>query len=327
MKLIDETKEAKKPRPAGGKIAAAESTSAGAERRKKTAVGGVAVVLLAFAPILWALARHAAGSDLHSHILLIPFISGYLLYLQRDTLPKVFRSSSILGGIVACVGIVALAVIYLPGSTLSVMSENDRLAVQTLACLLFIVAVLFFFLGRAWLRAALFPVAFLIFMIPMPDAMATGLERASVLASAEAAELFFSISGTPFLRDGVIFQLPNIVIQVAQECSGIRSSWVLFITSLVSVQMFLRTPWRRAVLVAFIIPLGILRNGFRIAVIGLLCVNYGPEMIHSMIHKKGGPLFFALSLVPLFGLLWWLRRGEGRKKQPSDAGEGLHSSG
>ncbi|PYL65541.1 MAG: hypothetical protein DMF20_08545 [Verrucomicrobia bacterium] len=72
--------------------------------------------------------------------------------------------------------------------------------------------------------------------------------------------------------------------------------------------------WRRIVLVAFIIPLGILRNGFRILVIAVLCVNVGPQMIHSVIHRRGGPLFFALSLVPLLLLLAWLHKGEVRTR-------------
>jgi exosortase/archaeosortase family protein len=84
----------------------------------------------------------------------------------------------------------------------------------------------------------------------------------------------------------------------------------LFITSLLASHLFLRSPWRRIVLVAFVIPLGNLRNGFRILVIGLLCVHVGPHMIDSIIHRQGGPLFFALSLVPLFLLLWWLERQE-----------------
>jgi exosortase len=133
-------------------------------------------------------------------------------------------------------------------------------------------------------------------------------------ASAEAAAFFFRLSGTPFLRDGVMFQLPGIGIQVAQECSGIRSSWVLFITSLVASNLFLTSPWRRAILVGFVIPLAIFRNGFRIWVIGRLCVDIGPHMIHSVVHRRGGPLFFALSLLPFFLMLLWLRRGERRGK-------------
>ena len=160
------------------------------------------------------------------------------------------------------------------------------------------------------MAAAAFPIVFLIFMIPLPDRVVDFLETGSKLASAEAANLFFNMTGTPILRDGQIFQLPGIVIEVAQQCSGIRSSLVLFITSLLASHLFLKSPWRRALLVAAVIPLGILRNGFRILVIGLLSVNVGPQMIHSIIHRRGGPLFFALSLVPLFLLLWWLRKGE-----------------
>jgi exosortase C (VPDSG-CTERM-specific) len=152
--------------------------------------------------------------------------------------------------------------------------------------------------------------AFLIFMVPLPDAAVEALETASKFASAEAASFLINLSGTPNLRDGLVFHLPGIAIEVAQECSGIRSSWVLFITSLLASHLFLRSNWRRALLVLFVIPLGVVRNGFRIAVLAWLCVQYGPHMIHSIIHHRGGPLFFVLSLGPLFGVLWWLRRGE-----------------
>ena len=164
------------------------------------------------------------------------------------------------------------------------------------------------------MAAAAFPMAFLIFMVPLPDGAVQWLENASKMASAETAGLFFRIADTPVLWKGSVFQLPGITIRVAQECSGIRSSWVLLLTSLIASHMFLRSPWRQVVLVAFVIPLGILRNGFRILVIGLLCVRYGSGMIDSPIHHQGGPVFFVLSLFPLFLLLWWLRRGDRRRE-------------
>jgi exosortase len=122
----------------------------------------------------------------------------------------------------------------------------------------------------------------------------------------------FDATSTPVLRTGTVFELPGITVRVAQECSGIRSSWVLFITGLLAANMFLRSNWRRALFVAFVIPLGIIRNGFRVWVIATLCVHFGPQMIHSAIHRRGGPLFFALSLIPLFLVLWALRRQEQR---------------
>jgi len=66
----------------------------------------------------------------------------------------------------------------------------------------------------------------------------------------------------------------------------------------------------------FIIPLAILRNGFRILVIGLLCVNIGPQMIHSLIHRRSGPVFFVLSLIPFFLVLWWLCQGDVHTREP-----------
>ena len=276
-----------------------------------------AVVLLAvFVSPLLSLIRYAATNDLHSYALLVPLVSAYLLYVRREQLPKNYASDVPLGILFLVVTLAGLASIYsldLAGQALSV---NNRIVLFTLCFLCCLAAGGFFFLGRPWMRAAAFPLGFLIFMVPMPDAMAGALETASKYASAEVANILFHLSGTPFLRAGLVFQLPNITIEVAQACSGIRSSWVLFITSILAANLFLRTPWRRFALVTFVIPLAILRNGFRILVIGLLCVHMGPEMIHSPIHSRGGPLFFVLSLIPLFLVLWLLRKGDPRMHQP-----------
>jgi len=192
------------------------------------------------------------------------------------------------------------------------LSVNDDLALMALAYVSFVAAGGFLFLGLKWMAAAAFPVGFLIFMVPLPDGAVNWLETASVLGSADVAAVFFNMTGTPLLRDGRVFALPTIVLEVARECSGIHSSWVLFITSLLASHLFLESSWRRIILVAFVIPLGIVRNGFRILVIGLLCVHAGPHMIDSIIHRRGGPLFFILSLVPLILFMAWLRRREQR---------------
>ena len=274
------------------------------------------VLLAAFAQPLLALINYAAGSKLYSYILLIPFVSAYLLYLRRDQLPKTLVTDLPLAVVSLAAGLGVLVLIYWLDFVRQRPSDNDRLALLTLSFLCCLATGGFFFFGRGWMRAAAFPIAYLIFMVPMPDAMADALETASKYASAEVANLFFHLSGMPFLRAGLFFQLPNITIEVAQECSGIRSSWVLLMTSILAANLFLKTPWRRLALVAFVIPLAILRNGFRILVIGLLCVNAGPQMIHSLIHRRGGPLFFMLSLIPFFLVLWWLRKGDVHTRQP-----------
>ena len=188
--------------------------------------------------------------------------------------------------------------------------QNDHMTLIALSFVCFAIAGAFLFLGTKWARSAMFPLFFLAFMIPLPEIVVDTLEEASKQASAEVASWLFLITGTPFLRSETMFQLPGITITVAKECSGIRSTLVLIITSLLAANMFLRATWRRALLVAAVIPLGLLRNALRILVISLLCVHIGPHMINSVIHRRGGPFFFALSLIPLFAMLWLLRRQE-----------------
>jgi exosortase C (VPDSG-CTERM-specific) len=277
------------------------------------------VLLVVFARPLLMLTRYVAGSQLGSYILLVPFVSAYLLYIRRNQLPKNYTTDLPLTIVSLAAGLGLLAFTYSLDFAGRAPANNDRIVLLTLSFLCCLAAGGFFFFGRDWMQAAAFPLAYLIFIVPMPDGMADALEIASKSAAAEVANVLFHLSGTPFLRAGPIFQLPNITIEVAQECSGIRSSWVLFMTSILAANLFLKTPWRRFALVAFVIPLGILRNGFRILVIGLLCVNVGPQMIHSLIHRRGGPLFFALSLVPFLLMLWWLRRGDVRTRQPNRA--------
>jgi exosortase C (VPDSG-CTERM-specific) len=282
-------------------------------------LGALAVLLFVFWKPLTSIAALAAGSEIHSHILLVPFISAYLVYIRRNQMPATEGSSPVFATVPLLIGLAALAVGWGKGGLGSHLSESDRLSLMALSIFCLLIALGFLFLGRRWMAAHAFPAAFLIFMVPLPDGVVDSLETASKLASAEAADLLFRLSGTPVLRNGTIFQLPGMVVEVAQECSGIRSSLVLFITGVLASNLLLRSPWRRAVLIAAVIPLGIVRNGIRILVVSLLCVHVGPHMIHSDIHRRGGPVFFVLSLIPLFLLLWWLRRGEIKRGGHEDA--------
>jgi len=290
-------------------LAMADKSAARTQPQLRSFVIFVVALSAAFGKQLVGLVALVAASNLHSYILLVPVISLYLLSLRRNDLPQTSSSSPGL----ALIGFLAGSAALLFAITMSAaLSHNDYLAAMALAFFSFLISGGFFFMGRKWMAAAAFPLAFLFFIIPMPDAMATSLEEASKLASTEAANLFFNLTGTPVLRDKTIFQLPNITIQVSQECSGIRSSVVLILTSLVGANLFLRTTWRRAVLLCLVIPLGVIRNGFRVWVIATLCIHFGPQMAHSIIHRRGGPFFFVLSLIPLFLLLWWLRRNESK---------------
>jgi len=276
---------------------------------------------LGFAWPLFGLVRHALESDLHSHALLIPFVAAYLVWRQRNgSLPHP-GSSPALAVVPFVFGLAALCALWFARGGASAIVPVDRLALNTFAYLCFIWAGALLVFGGRLLGRFAFPAALLIFIVPMPLAVENVVEVFFQHASAVAASLLFTVTGSTVFQEGLMFRLPGITIWVAQECSGIRSTLVLFITSLLAGQMFLKSPMKRTVLALFIIPLAILRNGLRIFTIGMLCVHIGPDMIDSPIHHRGGPLFFGLSLVPLFLLLLLLRRLERRS-----GGEGKHTS-
>lgn len=280
----------------------------GAAMRSRFTSWCIYLVILcgAFVMPLREFVNYARHSEVHSYVLLIPFVTAYLIYIRWKQLSRELSSSWGYALLLAGAGTGAL----FASLHFTELGQNDYMTLLALSFVCFVIAGTFLFLGRKWARSAMFPLFFLAFMIPLPEAAVDFLENASKEASAEVANWLFLISGTPALRMGTVFQLPGISIMVAKECSGIRSSLVLVITSLLAANMFLRTTWRRALLVGAVIPLGLLRNGFRILVISLLCVHLGPEMINSQIHRRGGPIFFVASLIPLFVVLWWLRRGD-----------------
>ena len=276
----------------------------------KNFIIATAVLAALLAMPLWRLIEFAAGDDLFSYILLIPFVSGYLVWLDRKQLPPAGPPAWEAAALFFMAGLGGLAWSWWWPPVLAV----DALALTTLALVFFLAAVAGIFLGGRLMAALAFPLALLIFLVPFPQALRDGIEVFLQHGSAEVADWMFQISGMTFLRDGLLFRLPSITLQVAPECSGIHSTVVLFITSLVAGRMLLRQNWKRAALTLFVLPLALARNAFRIFVLGELCVHIGPHMIDSPIHHHGGPLFFALSLAPFFALLYVLKKSELRQE-------------
>ena len=189
-------------------------------------------------------------------------------------------------------------------------SNADYLFFTVLPFCLLVAAAVVFFLGKQFAKAIAFPLIFMFFLAPFPDRVTDALEIGSQHASAEAYSWLMDLSRATYYREGRTFVLPNLTIVVAQECSGIRSSLVRFITSLIAGHMLLRKTWKKVLLAAVVFPLGILRNAFRIYVLSMLSAHWNPNIIDSALHSRGGPIFFALSLIPFFVFLLWLRKTE-----------------
>lgn len=269
------------------------------------------VLVLCFAKPLYDLFGFCLKTDLFSHILLIPFISAYLVWHAKDTLPRPSSSRSRpLTLSFATLGAVALAAYFALAFSGHTLSEADYLSLTTLSFVSLLLATALWFLGKPLSRALAFPLGFLFFLVPFPDAVTTAVEVGSQHASANAYAWLMDLSQATYFRNGLVFTLPGLTIQVAQECSGIRSSFVLFLTGLLAGHMFLRSPWKKALLALFVFPLGIARNAFRIYLLSMLSAHWDPSIIHSPLHHRGGPIFFVLSLIPFFILLFCLRRSD-----------------
>jgi exosortase C (VPDSG-CTERM-specific) len=294
------------------------SSSLAVKTRLRQFAVAVAVMAAAFGFFLFKLADFAAHDDLFSYILLIPFTSFYLAWLQQKQFPLVSAPAKGRAGIFFAGGLAALgAHVIEPGSTVA-----DSLGWPMLAFVLFVTGAGFLFLGGAMMRVLAFPFSLLVFMAPFPDGLRLAIETWLQHASAAAASWMYVLAGMPVYHNDLVFQLPDITLQIAPECSGIHSSVVLLIVSLVAGHLFLRHPAKRVILCLAVIPLAFLRNGFRVFVLGELCTHLGPQMIDSPIHHRGGPIFFVLSLIPFSLLLYFLMKSDRPKVsgQRSSAG-------
>lgn len=255
---------------------------------------------LCFGRALVSLFRFSISSEMYSHIFLIPFVSLYLIWIERRRIPPFSRPDYPAGVLLGSAGAFVLGINWVGASAGKELSTEDSLCLTTLSFLLLSGGICALALGRRTLRSLAFPLTFLLLMVPYPTSFINVTETILEYGSAAVALALFRLTGTPVYSSSFIFQLPGIRLQVAPECSGIHSTLALFITSLVAGHLFLQSNFRRCLLTIAVLPLALLRNGFRIYTIGELCVYIGPEMINSYIHRHGGPLFFLFSLIPFF---------------------------
>lgn len=262
---------------------------------------------------LFSLARR---SDLYSHTLLVPLIC---LYLAWDTA----RSKSIepsnpnrwLALAPACIGLISLAAFFLSNSaSLDSDQIENYLSYSIFAYACFIIATCFSMLGRETVKAQIFPILFILFLAPFPVAVRESIQTFFQYTSAEVSYWFIKLAGIPIYREGLVFKMPTIAMEVAPECSGLRSSLVLFIVSTIASFLFLKSGWKRSVFVFLVIPIGILRNAIRILILALQCYHIGPEEIHGWFHRQGGQPLFAVTLIPLFATLYFFWRSERKPK-------------
>lgn len=256
---------------------------------------------------LGALCAYAFHHESCSHIILVPLLSAYLLFTERK------RIFSAVGQFTAAgIGVI------LAGATLYWMADrsafswrgNESLVAATFAIVLIWLGGFLCSYGLVTARAAAFPLLFMLLMIPMPDSVLAWTIHLLQQGSTEVTYLLFRVLDVPVLRQGFVLSLPSVSIEVATECSGIRSSIALFILCLLAAHSYLRTPWKILVFLLLGFPLTVIKNGIRIATLTLLSIYVDPSFLHGSLHRDGGFIFFLLALLLLLPVFLVLEKSE-----------------
>jgi exosortase len=190
------------------------------------------------------------------------------------------------------------------------LHATDALTFYILGFVLLCIASFAFFFGRTVLREGFFPFAFFFLFVPLPSFLLEPVISLLQRGSAEIAAATFGIFGVPALREGLVFHLTRVSIEVAPECSGIRSSMALLVLALLVAHFAFRPFWKKTVFVIAGLLMMFIKNGVRIATLTLLANYVNPQFLYGDLHRQGGFVFFLLGLLLLLPVYWLLQRGE-----------------
>ena len=265
-----------------------------------------------------ALAKLVFENETYSHITLIPLVSLFLLVIQRKSIFAGAGRRPAAGFAVCAGGLVLYGLATVLREHLGRTAfrnqdvPNDYLTLCMAGAVAWVIGSFIAVYGMHAFKKARFALLFLVFTIPIPMFLLEGIVTALQLASAEASDIVFRLTGAPYHRSGLVFEFPNVAVLVAEQCSGIRSSLSLFILSIITGYLFLRTFSRRVILALAIFPITVVKNAFRIVTITLLANYVDMRFITKhWIHSSGGIPFFAVAMGMFIPLVWALRRTEG----------------
>jgi exosortase len=292
-------------------MAAPEAVPAAATRAWRVLVpwGLLGALLVAlYAPVLSALAALSQTEAAYSHGLLIPLIAAYLVWHKRRELGEVPRRPCTAAWPFLLLGVLVLAV--------------GRLTFEIHAAALSFVIVLGALVAMAGgprlLRALLFPLAYLIFMVPLPWALYFGAGDPLETATAAISARLVTPLGIPLFREGTLISLPTVTLEVEASCSGVRTALSLLPLAAAFAYLMVRRPRARALLVASALPIAILVNILRVVAIIIQAYLYPSLVTGYALHLYTNWIPMLLGLPMLFavgGLVqcWETRRASGSR--------------
>jgi exosortase len=253
--------------------------------------------VLLYASVFKGLALQWWRDPDYSHGFFVPLFSCFALWRERRRWMAVEIKPSNFG-LLVMIGAVGLLLLG---------SLGAELFTSRFSLIVLLAGMVLFLAGRQMLRAVAFPLAFLIFMIPIPAIIYNQITFPLQLLASRVAAFWLELINVPVLRDGNVLVLSNYSLEVVEACSGIRS--LLTLVSLAIIYGYLAEPrrWVHWVLALLMVPIAIISNAFRVVGAGAIAHRFGPEAAEGFLHTFSGWAIFVVALLALLGCHWILR--------------------
>jgi len=246
-------------------------------------------VLVLYAPLVAGMAAEWSEFPSLSHGFAVPVISAYLLWRRRHFLAQAPIEGSILG----------LPLIVFALAMLVVGSLGGEPFVARLSLPLVLFGAVLFLMGGQVTRQSWLAIAYLAFMIPLPYLTLRALTYQSRLFDAGITAQALGWLGVPVLRDGVMLHLPNMTLEVADDCSSVPAIAALLALGAAYSQMQSRPTWIRVLLTISAAPLGLLSNIIRLILTSISVYYFGPIALNNVVHKFNGTSVFLATVLLL----------------------------
>ena len=239
--------------------------------------------------------------DNYSHGFLIPPIAAYFAWERRHRFGAAVLRPSAAGLVIVLGSLLVLAVGVV----------GVELFLTRISLLGILAGIVVFLFGWARLRVVVFPLAFLLLMIPLPAIIFNQIAFPLQLVASQFGETVIRTADIPVLREGNILVLANITLEVAEACSGIRSLISLLTLGIVFGYFADERAWVRLAIVASTVPVAIVSNGARVAGTGIAAHHFGRAAAEGFFHEFSGWIVFAVAFALMLtvqrALIWFVR--------------------
>jgi len=252
--------------------------------------------LILYYQVIYQMILDWANDDNYSHGFLIPVIAGYLIWQDRERLSDIHIKPSNSG------------IIFLILSLLFFIITNigAELFTMRFSMLLVILSMVVYFAGWEFGKALSLPVAYLVFMIPLPAILWNKIAFPLKLFATKIAVGVIAFLGITVYGEGNIIHLSNTTLEVVDACSGLRSLTSLLALSAAFALITDHSKLKKFIIFISAIPIAILVNIFRLSATAVLAKSYGPQVAQGFLHEVSGIIVFIIAFLLLYAVHWGL---------------------